>query len=453
MAVVSVVKLSELEGAKRIDAEYYQPEYLKLESFIKQTKSYKLWGNIEGHFITGPFGSEFKVENYVTDSPYRYVRGRDVKEFFLLDDENVYIPKKDFERLKKYSLQEGYILISVVGTLGNTAIVDKDVPPAIFSCKSTAYIAEGINPFYLIAYLNCRYGKDLLKRRVRGAVQTGLNIDDLKYLPIYLPDKKVQGKVAQLVNESKLFYDKSKSLYTQAENLLLEDLGLKDFKPKYELFYTANLSQAFGVHRVDAEYFQPMYEEIEEHLTKNFETLPIKKIRYIDVTTGQYTENYVSKEEGKPYIRGTDISNGTINTDSLLYISPEDQIESKKAKEGDVVVTRVGTIGLSARIPKECEGGTISDNLIRIRIFDEGKLNSYYLALYLGSSIGVSLMIKNSRGSVQQRLNQETLKEVIIPLLPSETQQKIAELVKQSHKTRRGAKELLEEAKEKLKRQ
>jgi len=59
-------------------------------------------------------------------------------------------------------------------------------------------------------------------------------------------------------------------------------------------------------------------------------------------------------------------------------------------------------------------------------------------------------MIKNSRGSVQQRLNQETLKEVIIPLLPSETQQKIAELVKQSHKARREAKELLEEAKRKV---
>ncbi|MCD6452430.1 MAG: hypothetical protein J7L64_08745, partial [Acidobacteria bacterium] len=30
MAVVSVVKLSELEGAKRIDAEYYQLEYFAL---------------------------------------------------------------------------------------------------------------------------------------------------------------------------------------------------------------------------------------------------------------------------------------------------------------------------------------------------------------------------------------------------------------------------------------
>ncbi len=30
MATYSIIKLSQLEGAHRLDAEYYQPEYLKL---------------------------------------------------------------------------------------------------------------------------------------------------------------------------------------------------------------------------------------------------------------------------------------------------------------------------------------------------------------------------------------------------------------------------------------
>jgi type I restriction enzyme, S subunit len=81
-----------------------------------------------------------------------------------------------------------------------------------------------------------------------------------------------------------------------------------------------------------------------------------------------------------------------------------------KAKEGDIVVTRVGTIGLSAVLPKGCKNGTISDNLIRLRISHE-RLNPYYLAFFLGCPIGVSLRIKNSRGTMQQRLNQETQKK------------------------------------------
>ncbi|HOK59058.1 MAG TPA: hypothetical protein PL047_08635 [Methanothrix sp.] len=36
MAVFSVINLSELEGAKRIDAEYYKPEYLELLSRLRK---------------------------------------------------------------------------------------------------------------------------------------------------------------------------------------------------------------------------------------------------------------------------------------------------------------------------------------------------------------------------------------------------------------------------------
>jgi len=227
MITYSIIQKSQLEGSTRLDAEYYQPEYLELEKKIYSTKSYKLWGNIEGRFITGPFGSEFNVENYTSDTEYRYVRGKDVKEFFLLDDDNVYIPEKDYERLKKYSLKESDILVSVVGTLGNAAIVDSSIVPAIFSCKSTVFRTESINPYYFIGYLNSQYGSKLLERSVRGAVQTGLNIDDLKSLPVFIPSQKGQESIASSVLNAKKEHDKSKFLYSRAEDLLLEKFGIK----------------------------------------------------------------------------------------------------------------------------------------------------------------------------------------------------------------------------------
>ena len=96
-------------------------------------------------------------------------------------------------------------------------------------------------------------------------------------------------------------------------------------------------------------------------------------------------------------------------------------------------------------MPKEVEGGTISDNLIRLR-FPEETLNSYYVSLFF-NTIGSQLMVRESRGSVQARLNQETLKEIVLPILPKSTQQKVADLVRQSHQARKKAKELLEKAK------
>jgi len=240
-------------------------------------------------------------------------------------------------------------------------------------------------------------------------------------------------------------HDKSKCLYSQAEVLLLEELGLNNFKPEEELYYIVNLSDVKSAHRTDAEYFQPKFKKIEEKLVKDFNSKQIKHLDFIKVTTGQYSEEYTTKTEGSPYIRGTDLAQGTVKQDNLLYINPERQIPSKKAREGDVVVTRVGTIGISARLPKEVEGGTISDNLIRLR-FPEETLNSYYVSLFF-NTIGSQLMIRESRGSVQARLNQETLKEIVLPIVTKSTQQIVADLVRQSHKARKKSKELLEKAK------
>jgi len=282
MITHSIVQKSQLETACRIDAEYFQLEYVRLEKEIYSTGSCKRWKDIEGRFITGPFGSEFNVENYTSDAEYRYVRGKDVKKFFLRNDDNVYIPKKDFERLKKYSLQEGDILISVVGTMGNAAIVDSSVAPAIYSCKSTVFRTDAINPYYFTAYLNSQYGSKLLERSVRGAVQTGLNIDDLKSLPIFIPSQKAQDLVASIVLKARQEQDRSKLLYSQAEVLLLEELASKDFKPEETLSYIVNLSDIKTAHRADAEYFQPKYETLirrmkEKHLMLLGDLVSLKK--------------------------------------------------------------------------------------------------------------------------------------------------------------------------------
>jgi len=82
----SIIQKSQLEGANRLDAEYYQPEYLQLINNLEKTKAYKPWSEIDSKFITGPFGSEFNVENYVEDTDYRYVRGKDVFLVGILKD-------------------------------------------------------------------------------------------------------------------------------------------------------------------------------------------------------------------------------------------------------------------------------------------------------------------------------------------------------------------------------
>jgi len=441
MITYSVIQKNQLERAHRLDAEYYQPEYLKRMKRLKLFSTVKL-GDI-AYITDGEHGSPIFDEK----SGIKYFSAQHVRDGFIDDSEAKNISKIIDEKNKRSRLKKGDVLLSTVGTIGFAGIVTEDSLPANID-RHVARIAlkeKTIDPHFLVAFLNSSFGRFQTIREATGNVQLNLFIDKIKEL---LVPKINNQEVSQMIRSALQELKNSKLIYSQAEDLLLKELGLKDFKPIEDLSYIVNLSDVKSAHRTDAEYFQPKFKKIEEKLIKDFNAKRIKKLDFIKVTTGQYSEEYTTKDQGKPYIRGTDITKGTVNLDNLVYIDLDRQIPSKKAKEGDVVVTRVGTIGISARLPKEVEGGTISDNLIRLR-FSEEDLNSYYASLYF-NTIGSQLMIRESRGSVQARLNQETLKEIVLPILPKSTQQKVADLVHQSHQAHKKAKELLEKAKQKI---
>jgi hypothetical protein len=90
--------------------------------------------------------------------------------------------------------------------------------------------------------------------------------DDIRNLLIFEPSKNFQKEIETLSINAINQFRNSENLYSQAETLLLEELGFKDLKPKYEKTYTAKLSDAFSAHRIDAEYFQPAYEEVIEKI-------------------------------------------------------------------------------------------------------------------------------------------------------------------------------------------
>jgi len=442
---ISIINKSGLERTLRIDSEYYQPAYIAIEKIISKLSNVlpvtELCHVSDGNHMS-------IAEHFIVEDGIPYYRGQDITDFFLENVNPVFIPNKIYNTplMKRSHFKVGDVLLSIVGTIGNLSLVTENIKQATGSCKIAILRPQNIISEYLAIYLMSRYGNEQIKRNTRGAVQTGLILEDFSQIYVVTAAERFQKLIGDIVNKSLSHNIRAHSLYEQAEQILLSELGLLTWKPKHCLSFIKNFSDTKSGDRIDAEYFQPMYEEIVKTLRKNFQAKLIGEYDFIDITTGQYSDEYVLPSEGKPYIRGTDLSKGTVSTEFLVYIDKRKQEKSKIAKEGDVVVTRVGTIGLSARIPKECDGGTISDNLIRLR-FDSDNLNTSYTALYLGSIIGRNLMIENSRGSVQQRLNQETLKEIIFPILKMDIQNKIAEVVLMSDAKRKESKLLLDIAK------
>jgi hypothetical protein len=99
-------------------------------------------------------------------------------------------------------------------------------------------------------------------------VQFKITLEDIRTLKIPLPSPTFQSSIASLVQEAHKQRELSKSLYTEAEQILLRELGLIDWTPA-EIGITQKMSEEvrlFG--RCDAEFFQPKYDELFGRLAK-----------------------------------------------------------------------------------------------------------------------------------------------------------------------------------------
>ncbi|MCG2717328.1 MAG: restriction endonuclease subunit S [Nanoarchaeota archaeon] len=448
MAVMSVVKLSESYRNKRLDPGFYKPEYLAVESTLIKKPNKRLLKQSE-KINCGPFGSTLMCETYIANGvpiirPFNLIGMK-------VEGEIVYIPKEDIEKKGLKLFNNGEICFSRVGDVKFGIIYgfknSVTISPNIIAAK----LHKGqLNPYFLVAFLNTKYGYKQLERGLKVVAQPTINTADIGKIIVPQFDYSFQNIIKQIILKAFNLYDLSKTLHLQTESLLLEELGLKDFKPKYKLSYTANLSDAFSVHRVDAEYFQPAYGEIIKKLKGKIELKPLRKfILGIQKGIEVGSDNYA--EEGKPFIRVSNLSISGFTDRDQKYISEELYHQLKttyEPKEGDFLLTKDATPGI-AYVVKEPVDGVISSGILKLKI-NEDEINKEYLALCVSSLIGKMQVERDGGGSVITHWKPEQIKRLKIPILPPESQQKIASLVQQSHEARRKAKELLEEAKQKV---
>lgn len=203
-----------MESSHRVDAEYYQPEYLVQDAKIADLNPRPL-----STLAKVSDGNHVAIEDKFSDSGVRYLRGQDLTSFFISDSNPVYIPHHVYENLKRSHMKQGDVLLSVVGTIGNVALVTDKYQELTGSCKLAILRPKSINPYFLVAYLASSFCQAQIQRRVRGAVQQGLILPDLSLLPVPSASDEQVKKVERLVKQSIQQQKYSVSLYAQTQAL------------------------------------------------------------------------------------------------------------------------------------------------------------------------------------------------------------------------------------------
>lgn len=442
---ISEIRNNSLERTLRLDAEFYSKFNLGQQKLFNDIGAQSL-----SNFATISDGNHMSISDNFVDDGVPYYRGGDIYNVFIETTPSpLRIPKPIFDMptMQRSHLQKGDVLMSIVGAIiGNVSLVTTN-NPATCSCK-LAIIRPNKNeilPEYLGMYLMSKYGQQQIQKFRRGSGQTGLILEDFDQLLIPNIDLSIQKDISEIVNRSYESLIKGRQLYVSAENFLLECIGMKDFKQSSEAVSVKRFSDFASSGRLDAEYYHIKYDNLEE------------KIKSVSYKTVADLQTFNARGVQPDYIPDGNISvvnskhileNG-LDYDNFEKTSSEFLKQNERAviRKNDILVYTTGA-NVGRTQPYLLSDIAIASNHVNILRLDG--VNPIYAALVLNSKVGRLQTEKACTGSAQAELYPSDLEKFLIPILPKDKQELIAEKVKQSFAFRTESKELLEIAKHKV---
>ena len=446
----AVVNFSEIDLGDRFDAEYFWKDSLRIQAVLKQRET-EPFRNL-GDFVASAFYPAATQLYEFGDTPF--IRCVDCINYPLItqDQDDLFekIPFSFVEESKGVNvLEKGDLVITKVGSPCYTSIVEDYNVVALSRTVLGIKKIRNIDPYYLLVFLRSRLGFQQLLRQRELTIQYQLTLDRVKKVSIYKASHDFQSLIRKAALKYLDLILVSKSLYKQAEDLLLSELGLQDWQPTEETVAVKSFAESFlSSGRFDAEYYQPKFDQLIERLEEKVELTPLGDLLTLNQRgkQPQYIEDENEYELGLPVVNSKHVREGeVILTDNRYAYLPETD-DPLTIQTDDVLIngTGVGTIGRCA--PYLYEQEALPDN--HVTILRTEALDPVYLSIYLNSIIGKLLVEKHFKGSSGQiELYPNEIAQFLVWEAPDSIQQKIRSQIESSHQKREQSKQLLEIAK------
>lgn len=440
MPVKNIVKLSQLTREARFDAEFYQPLYVAREASVARL-SHEPLGKLAGIIRRGV------QPQYEEDGTVPVIRTVNVRELALSSTRQQHVTEAFSTANPRAHVRKGDIVVTStgIGTLGRVAYVDADT--RYFADGHIAYLRDiqGIDPLYLVTFLQSAVGRSLIERRQRGSSgQMEVYTDDLESIPIPRLGK-AEARVVECRKAAFVAVRQSYGAIAAAEARLMEAVGLGRLDLSPQKCYTRRFRDLEAAGRFGAEYFMPCKTRILAALAK----MPHKTVEaHAPGIRDMYDPTRARKGE---MVRNFDI------TDALEPFlddsrEPEPAIEmgssKKRFQAGDVVVSRLRSYLKEIAVVRT--SGTPqsvgSSEYIVLRPTGKG-LSPETLMVYLRCPLVQTILKWSQDGSNHPRFTEEDLLAIPVPDKVLGVQKQIDGLVNKAIEARIEAARLLEQAK------
>jgi len=365
----------------------------------------------------GPFGSQLKVEEY-KEQGFPVYRVKNIIDTQILDDDIVYIDAKKQQQLKRSEVLPGDVLITKAGRIGSAAVVPSKFGNGnITSHLVLVRLKKTINNYYLVAYLECKYGKVITGRESYKSTRPELTKNEIGNVIIPIPSPEIQKYIGDKVRKAEELREEAKRLKKDAEEIIYKKLGNIIWED--EKNYTANYIREEDIfERIDSEYYKEKYTRLQKQLkSKGFSLKTLdelcdsnifngktykttnKKRKYMNVGVGELGDWFILENRDK-YI------DENINTNYLL--DRYSIIWGNSAHLAKYIGEKVNiNLETNLYVPTT-EITCIKPNL--------NKINPYYLFLYMKSNWGYYQIQRTVKGMTAHSYPEDVSK-IIVPIL------------------------------------
>ena len=362
----------------------------------------------------------------VTDGSHNPPQGIEKSEYMMLSSKNIFddeitfdeprfLSEKDFEREhKRTQIAVGDVLLTIVGTVGRTAVVDEDMPA--FALQRSVAVLHPKNDVCLPRFLMyaLRGKRTYIENRAKGVAQKGIYLKEVSDIDIYIPDISNQEIIINKLDKVNTI------IKLRQEELLALDNLIK-----------ARFVEMFG---------DPVAND------KGWKMKPL-----LDMGKCKNGMNFHYDDSGVEIscLGVGDFKDLSVidNTKKLSIVSLNEMpSEEYLLKDGDIVFVRSNgnkdLVGRSLAIYPGKLPTTFSGFCIRYRIHDDEITVPYLLRVLKMESMRKKMA---GRGANIQNLNQQILGTLVIPVPPIELQNQFVDFVRAIDKSKVAVQKALDE--------
>lgn len=441
-----------IENIDRIDCFWSNPEILdllkKLDNITSKpnytTEPLEKIAEVKGGKRL-PKGTLYPETDF---APIPYVRVTDIMNNKIDLSNCAYISEAVHKTIRQYQLKKGNIVISIVGTIGETGIFEKKIEKCNFSENMAKIVVKNekrINPYYLCYFLNSPISKKQIERLTVGALQYKLSLSSVRSIKIVYPEslsiqeqavaevRKYENKAQKTLQEYKKIVKKIKNVVSKRLNIDLRELSKeKTFRLRPEEIKDPGS-------RIDVPFNSPYLKRLRNKIQSYSYDKLSNLINIQKKGTISFTDYYnlvelddIDEEIGKVRnIKATP----ELGSDKILFREDEILISKLQPEKGKIII-----------VNEELDGCVGSSELIPA-ILKSNRVTNQFLWTILRSRYILDQWEHQITGSSRMRIGREELRNTLVPIPKPEIQKKI---VKETQEKLEMAKQLKREYEENI---